>query len=150
MLRYLCLGTLAFSVWILYELGSTWPTLLLVVVILSVLGYLLQRWGYQILVFLFKVINHFVPWHRLPLPLAILNLDAFRTELREKNLYGTPKRPDLPPVDWKPTVTCSRTNDGSFGKPISPLTVIRHGIGASSTSKPSLTILFTLSVLSAA
>ena len=114
MLRYLFLGALAFGVWILYELGSAWPTLLLVVVVLLVLGYLLQRWGYQILMFLCKVINHFVPWHRLPLPLAILNLDALRTELREKNLYGTPRRPDLPPVEWKPTVTCSRTNDGSF------------------------------------
>ena len=114
MLRYLLLGGLAIGVWVLYELGGAWPTLLLVVVILAVLGTLLQRWGDQILVCLFRLVNRFAPWHRLPIPLAILNLIAFRSELRQKNLYGTPKRPDLSPLDWKPTATCSRTNDGSF------------------------------------
>ena len=89
-------------------------TLLLVGLILAALTFVLHRWWYRILVFLFKVINRVVPWHRLPLPFAVLNLDAFRFELRQKNLYGTPRRPDLPPADWTPAVTCSRTNDGSF------------------------------------
>jgi len=114
MLWYLCLGVLAFAVWVLYVLGPTWPTLLLVVLILAVLGAVLQRWGYPILLALFKAINRFVPWHRLPLALAVLNLDAFRFELRRKNLHGTPKRPDLPPAQGSAAATCFRTNDGSF------------------------------------
>jgi hypothetical protein len=38
---------------------------------------------------LFAVINRYVPWHKLPTPLGILNLITFRDVLREKNLYDT-------------------------------------------------------------
>ena len=38
---------------------------------------------------LFEQVNKVVPWHELPRPLALLNLRAFRDELREMNLYGT-------------------------------------------------------------
>ena len=41
----------------------------------------------------FEQVNKVVPWHELPSPLALLNLRAFRDELREMNLYGT----DAPP-----------------------------------------------------
>jgi hypothetical protein len=114
MLRYLVLGGLAFGLWVVYELAAAWPTLVLFLLVLALLGALLQRRGYPILVRLFTLVNRFVPWHRLPLPLAILNLDAFRFALRQKNLYGTPKRPDLPPLSRTPGATCFRANDGSF------------------------------------
>ena len=41
---------------------------------------------------LFEQVNKVVPWHELPRPLALLNLRAFRDELREMNLYGTDAR----------------------------------------------------------
>ena len=34
-------------------------------------------------------IDRFVPWHRLPTPLGVLNLAAFREVLRAKNLHDT-------------------------------------------------------------
>src|SRR5262249_332002 len=37
----------------------------------------------------FDAIDRFVPWHRLPTPLAVLNLAAFREVLRAKNLHDT-------------------------------------------------------------
>jgi len=37
----------------------------------------------------FGFVNRFVEWHRLPRPLAILNLIALRTVLRAKNLHDT-------------------------------------------------------------
>ncbi|WP_354700414.1 peroxidase family protein [Paraconexibacter sp. AEG42_29] len=36
---------------------------------------------------IFGQVNKVVEWHRLPLPLALLNLRAFRDEMREANLY---------------------------------------------------------------
>ena len=41
----------------------------------------------------FEQVNKVVPWHELPRPLALLNLRAFRDELREMNLYGTEAPP---------------------------------------------------------
>jgi thioester reductase-like protein len=35
----------------------------------------------------FGQVNRVVDWHKLPLPLALLNLRAFRDEMREANLY---------------------------------------------------------------
>ncbi|MFI8497783.1 peroxidase family protein [Streptomyces sp. NPDC085524] len=37
----------------------------------------------------FRTVNHFVPWHRLPTPLGLLNLMAFRQTLRRHNLIDT-------------------------------------------------------------
>jgi hypothetical protein len=45
---------------------------------------------------MFGVLNRFVEWHRLPLPLALLNLEAFRGVLRAQNLFDT-EVPDAPP-----------------------------------------------------
>ena len=50
---------------------------------------------------LFEQVNKVVPWHELPRPLALLNLRAFRDELREMNLYGTGR--------------ASRSSDGGNG-----------------------------------
>ena len=46
-------------------------------------------WGQRLLVGFFKIINFFIPWHKLPTYGAVLNLLAFRYELRAKNLYDT-------------------------------------------------------------
>ena len=35
---------------------------------------------------IFSVVNRRIPWHRLPLHFALLNLDVFRRELRDRNL----------------------------------------------------------------
>ena len=44
----------------------------------------------------FSVVNRYVEWHRLPVRLGLLNLDAFRHELRHQNLIDTELR-DAPP-----------------------------------------------------
>src|SRR5204862_1267690 len=44
----------------------------------------------------FKVLNRFVEWHKLPLRASLLNLDAFRHELRKHNLIDT-EPPEAPP-----------------------------------------------------
>jgi hypothetical protein len=38
---------------------------------------------------MFSVVNRYVEWHKLPPPLGLLNLVAFRKVLREENLYDT-------------------------------------------------------------
>ncbi len=43
------------------------------------------------------LLNRIVPWHRLPLPLGLLNLEVFRDMLREKNLLAT-EAPEAPPT----------------------------------------------------
>jgi hypothetical protein len=44
----------------------------------------------------FTLVNRFIPWHKLPLRLSLLNLDAFRFVLRRKNLIDTEVR-EAPP-----------------------------------------------------
>ncbi|KAH8723389.1 heme peroxidase [Phaeosphaeriaceae sp. PMI808] len=39
------------------------------------------------LISLYKGINNFIPWHKLPASIGSLNTSAFRHELRQKNLY---------------------------------------------------------------
>ncbi|NTJ10402.1 peroxidase family protein [Rhizobium lusitanum] len=68
----------------------------------------------------FLVINRYIAWHRLSLRLSLLNLDAFRYVLREKNLIGTDPV-EAPPVA-RPTPPSAiaegerqmRTYDGTF------------------------------------
>lgn len=43
--------------------------------------------GHRILVSIFKGVNRVIAWHRLPKWFGILNLIAFRSELRAKNLH---------------------------------------------------------------
>ena len=51
----------------------------------------------------FSVVNRRIPWHRLPLHFALLNLDVFRSELRDRNLIDTgpheapPRTRSVPP-----------------------------------------------------
>ena len=48
----------------------------------------------RLLIWLFKAVNLLVPWHKLPTPLAVLNLLALRFELRAYNLHDTYPSPD--------------------------------------------------------
>jgi Animal haem peroxidase len=40
----------------------------------------------------FRLVNRFIPWHRLPPWFGVMNLIALRQVLREKNLYDTSQR----------------------------------------------------------
>jgi hypothetical protein len=46
---------------------------------------------------IFSLVNRFIAWHKLPLRLSLLNLDAFRFVLRRKNLIDTEPR-EAPPA----------------------------------------------------
>jgi hypothetical protein len=68
---------------------------------------------------LFLVLNRFVEWHRLPIRLSLLNLEAFRHVLRRRNLLDTEVReapPTARPVPPPPRemVRASRTFDGTY------------------------------------
>ena len=67
----------------------------------------------------FKTVNRFVEWHRLPLRAALLNINSLRYELRKHNLIDTepheaPPRtrtvPPSPPEEWR----TSRNFDGTY------------------------------------
>ncbi|MGW9074330.1 peroxidase family protein [Streptomyces yangpuensis] len=67
----------------------------------------------------FRAVNRFVPWHRLPTPLGLLNLMAFRQTLRRHNLIDTEPREALPtagPVPPPPDeeLLVRRSYDGSY------------------------------------
>ncbi|MCA1851193.1 MAG: catalase, partial [Beggiatoa sp.] len=67
----------------------------------------------------FSVLNRFVEWHRLPVRLGVLNLDAFRHVLRRRNLFDTEVREAPPkarrvPLPPDETVRVRRTFDGTY------------------------------------
>jgi hypothetical protein len=67
----------------------------------------------------FSVVNRRVPWHRLPVRTAVLNLDAFRHVLRARNLIDTepkeaPPRPRPVPPLIPEDVRAARTADGIY------------------------------------
>jgi Animal haem peroxidase len=68
----------------------------------------------------FDLIDRFVPWHRLPTPIAVLNLAALREVLRAKNLHDTSTvpvtRPEgLTPVPpFEPRFLYERQEDGYY------------------------------------
>ena len=67
----------------------------------------------------FRLVNSFVEWHRLPPEIGLLNLDAFRHVLRRDNLIDTdiaeapPKTRTVPPPVTE-QVRLARTYDGTF------------------------------------
>ncbi|UTI64073.1 SDR family oxidoreductase [Paraconexibacter antarcticus] len=73
----------------------------------------------------FTQVNKVVEWHRLPLPLALLNLRAFRDEMREANLYD-PAFSDPPPENGAAgkngvrEIPKFRTYDGAMNDPAHP------------------------------
>ena len=52
----------------------------------------------------FRTVNRVVPWHRLPRYLGVLNLLAFRDELRERNLHDTEQAPSKRSTE--PPIVC--------------------------------------------
>jgi hypothetical protein len=67
---------------------------------------------------LWRRVNSVREWHQLPVPLALLNLRAFRDELRELNLYDTREPVNgAAPADDAPKY---RTYDGSHTDPSDP------------------------------
>jgi hypothetical protein len=77
------------------------------------------------LVFFWKGVNKFIPWHKLPSYLGVVNLDAFRYELRQKNLHdvypspgeqGTRGCPALPDDQYLHT----RNSNGLFNDLAAP------------------------------
>ncbi len=67
----------------------------------------------------FRLVNRFVEWHRLPVRVALLNLDALRYVLRRQNLLDTeppevpPRARPLPPATPAEPARTGRTLDGS-------------------------------------
>jgi hypothetical protein len=65
--------------------------------------------GMRVLAAIYRVLNRFVPWHKLPsrpfirLSLRLWNLPALRYDLRERNLYDTSRLPVQPePPGYQP------------------------------------------------
>lgn len=75
---------------------------------------LLQR----MLIATFDAVNAFVPWHRLPPAIGVINIFAYRMRLRRDNLHDTSQIPatetKAPPSAYRPELTVLRTADGSF------------------------------------
>ena len=90
--------------------------------------------GARLYIGVFRVINLFVPWHRLPTWLAILNLGAFRETLRAKNLHDTSGIPVTSPEnvtetpEFNPAFLVKRHDDGYYDDLSKP------SMGAASTN----------------
>jgi hypothetical protein len=74
----------------------------------------------------FRVLNRWVPWHRLPTRLGILNLTLFRQVLRRENLIdpevdetAAKAHPGLPPIDERLLVR--RSYDGTYNDLSAPM-----------------------------
>ncbi|KAH0545405.1 hypothetical protein FGG08_000546 [Glutinoglossum americanum] len=82
--------------------------------------------GQRILIWIFKVVNKIIPWHRLPSLIGVLNLSAYRDELRSENLYDTYPSADFQgtassaPMD-DPRFLTARNSDGKFNSLEQPL-----------------------------
>ncbi|QKV91012.1 peroxidase [Streptomyces sp. NA02950] len=66
----------------------------------------------------FGLVNRYVPWHRLPVPLGLLNLVALRQTLRRFNLIDpeapeAPPRPDPAPAQPDEKLRTRRSYDGT-------------------------------------
>ncbi|KAF2475510.1 heme peroxidase [Lindgomyces ingoldianus] len=48
----------------------------------------------KVLILVFKGVNWLIPWHKLPTYIGVANLDAYRKELRHKNLHDVYPGPD--------------------------------------------------------
>ncbi|GAA0300002.1 hypothetical protein GCM10010302_43210 [Streptomyces polychromogenes] len=67
----------------------------------------------------FRGLNRFVPWHRLPVPLGLLNLVALRQQLRRSNLIDTdpheaPPRTRPVPAAIDESMRVARSYDGTY------------------------------------
>jgi hypothetical protein len=57
----------------------------------------------------YKLINKLIPWHTLPVLIGVLNLSAFRYELRQKNLHDV-----YPSPEYQGTPGCPHMNDEQY------------------------------------
>jgi hypothetical protein len=87
----LLLKSLESDAWYLHVLGIFMVLAALIFALLRVVVVEFDRNSLAGRVFIgaFDVVDRFIPWHRLPTPLAVLNLTAFREVLRAKNLHNT-------------------------------------------------------------
>ena len=67
----------------------------------------------------FKRVNSARDWWELPKPLALLNLRAYRDDMRQRNLYDT-REPEPPEVIPQEELPKHRTYDGSYQDPTDP------------------------------
>src|SRR5262249_52779026 len=122
--------------WYLHALGILMALVCLVCLAVRVVVVEFDRDSLSGRLFLwaFGVIDRFVPWHRLPTPLAVLNLAAFREVLRAKNLHNTSdipaRRPEnLPPIPpFEPRFLYERETYGHYNDLDKP------AMGSASTS----------------
>src|SRR5215472_13236169 len=63
---------------------------------------------------IYRLINRWRVWYRLPFPLAVINLLALRVDLRWRNLFDTETAPLDPPVPGGFDIRHCRTADGAF------------------------------------
>ncbi|MDX2265722.1 MAG: peroxidase family protein [Hyphomicrobiales bacterium] len=62
----------------------------------------------------FRVVNLFLPWHRLPISLSVANIVALQHDLRRRNLFSTERSPLKAPDPQGFDVRGFRTADGSY------------------------------------
>jgi hypothetical protein len=77
------------------------------------------------LIFFWKGVNKLIPWHKLPKYLGVINLDAFRYELRQKNLHDVYPSPRDQGTRGCPALTddqyiYTRHSDGLFNDLAAP------------------------------
>ncbi len=85
---------------------------------------------FGVLSYLFRFINKFVTWYKLPFFLSILNVLALRHDLRQKNLYNTARGHLTAPDKEDFDVRGFRTADGSYNDlsdPTMGMTMMRFG-----------------------
>lgn len=98
----------------------------------------------RLLVKCFRLVNKFIPWHKLPSLVGALNLDALRVELRQYNLHDgyasetAQGDPTTEPMTDK-RFEYARNSDGKFNSTEMPLmgcTGMRLGRNFPRTSTP--------------
>ncbi|KAH7412011.1 heme peroxidase [Phaeosphaeria sp. MPI-PUGE-AT-0046c] len=101
----------------------------------------------RLLVSVYKSINKLIPWHKLPTYIGVLNLEAYRYELRQQNLHDVYPSPDDQGTKGCPAMTDNqylhtRHSDGLFNDLAAPkmgCTGMRFGrnVPREYTAKPS-------------
>lgn len=79
----------------------------------------------RLLISVYKGINKFVPWHKLPTYIGVINLDAYRYELRQQNLHDVYPSPKDQGTKGCPALTSeqylhARHSDGLFNDLAAP------------------------------
>jgi hypothetical protein len=80
-----------------------------------------RPWTSRLYSAVFRLIDYFIPWHRLPTYLATLNLGALREDLREHNLHDTPEPPPDKQPEWNPEFRDNRSPEGTYNDLSEPM-----------------------------